>query len=303
MTRHPSARVTPITTLIAAAALLALTPTIVQAETSTSERPAQPTTTSSDVEPFIYVALGDSWTHGSHCGFCRTFAGRYADGLPDVAGRPVVFVDDTVNGGTTSSMLDDLSDDYFHFRGDVAAADIVMISTGINDIEQALVDAGNGQCGGPANTDCFDDVAQGWKTNFDQMLTEIEEIRGGQPTAIRLVTAHNIFVSDPTIARDFNLPADFATTTGVEITAMQRDAMCEAAERHDALCVDVALLLNGDGLDQPADENSPRITSSSRRRPPRHRTTRTPRIPERSPDRAAARPRRRRIGLKRRLKR
>ena len=30
------------------------------------------------------VALGDSWQEGAHFGYCRTFAGLYADGLESV---------------------------------------------------------------------------------------------------------------------------------------------------------------------------------------------------------------------------
>jgi hypothetical protein len=35
--------------------------------------------TSKPTEPLTLVALADSWAEGAHCGYCETFAGRYAD--------------------------------------------------------------------------------------------------------------------------------------------------------------------------------------------------------------------------------
>ena len=40
-----------------------------------------------------YAAFGDSWPEDAHCNGCRTFAGLWADDLPALAGRPIVFTD------------------------------------------------------------------------------------------------------------------------------------------------------------------------------------------------------------------
>jgi hypothetical protein len=70
--------------------------------------------TSGAPEPLTFVALGDSWPEGDHCGYCETFAGRYAEGLEALVGGPVDFLDFTGHaqpglevhgGGGTASLL------------------------------------------------------------------------------------------------------------------------------------------------------------------------------------------------------
>jgi hypothetical protein len=52
------------------------------------------------------------------------------------------------------------------------------------------------------------------------------------------------------------LPEGFATGNGALIFQQLYDAMCDAAMKHGAVCVDVRPLLNGPTMDQPVDENS-----------------------------------------------
>jgi hypothetical protein len=90
---------------------------------------------------------------------------------------------------------------------------------------------------------------------FDAILREIERLRAGKPTAIRLVDAANPFVSDPSMAPD--LPKDVAATKGALTFKLLNDALCHNAAKHHAVCVDVRPILNGPTLDKPVDENSP----------------------------------------------
>jgi hypothetical protein len=208
-----------------------------------------------------YVALGDSWPNGAHCGFCRTFAGLYADGLEETTGRGIEFIDlteatipGTQQGQTANSLLSDLRSSE-EVREAVSGADIVMVSTGLNELDQgALNEYLAGRCGGADEADCFREVGVGWHEAFDAILTEIEALRAGRATAIRLVSAENIFISDPELV-DL-LGEDFGPTTGALITKLLNDAMCDAATNHGAVCIDVRPILNGATLDQPMDENS-----------------------------------------------
>ena len=43
--------------------------------------------------PLRYVALGDSWPEGAHCGGCRTFVDLWADALGETTGREIVLTD------------------------------------------------------------------------------------------------------------------------------------------------------------------------------------------------------------------
>jgi hypothetical protein len=92
-----------------------------------------------------------------------------------------------------------------------------------------------------------------WRQNFNEILDEIERLRDGRPTVVRLVSAANFFVSDPSATK--GLPPD-AMTFGAKLFKALNDATCEAAHAHDAECVDVQRVLNGPTLDQPVDENS-----------------------------------------------
>ena len=82
-------------------------------------------------------------------------------------------------------------------RDAVMSADIIVISTGANGLEDAfgLFAAGN-NWGGADNFDCFRKVGEDWRTSFDGIQAEINTLRVGKPTAIQLVTNSNDALSD-----------------------------------------------------------------------------------------------------------
>jgi HAMP domain-containing protein len=216
--------------------------------------------TSGAPEPLTFVALGDSWPEGDHCGYCETFAGRYADGLEALVGGPVDFLDYTGHaqpglevhgGGGTASLLRALRENA-SFRDQVASGDVIMIATGPNDGDRAFGPYAEGQCG--EGFACVQRLEEFWRRNFGAILDEIGRVRGDRPTAIRLVSAANFFVSDPNATK--GLPPD-AMEFGAAFFEALNTAECDAARTHDAICVDVRPVLNGPTLDQPVDENSP----------------------------------------------
>lgn len=205
-------------------------------------------------EPALTVlAFGDSWPYGAHCNGCVPFPELYVEGLKEELGREVELVDLVTNGGTSASLLESLRGDE-SYRDPVTQADVVMISTGANDMEPAGQSWKAGTCGGADGLDCFRALGAEWQANFDQMLDEIDELRAGEPTAVRLVTNSNEFLSDPGLIDYFG--ADFALTGGATITALHHDALCAAAAEHDDVCVDLRPVLNGPTLDQPQDVNT-----------------------------------------------
>jgi hypothetical protein len=97
---------------------------------------------SAAADQLTVVALGDSWPEGAHCGFCKTFAGRYAESIEAAMGRPVELVErmgssqpffDEFDGGSESLLRALREDDAF--REAVAAGDVIMIATGPNEID------------------------------------------------------------------------------------------------------------------------------------------------------------------------
>lgn len=203
----------------------------------------------------VYVSLGDSWPEGAHCDGCRTFPQLHAEALEQLLGRPITFKDlagqaqpffDSLGGGSASLLEAIRADDAY--REEVATGDIIVIATGPNDGGEVFEAIQDGTCGGKDDTACVSELAQMWEREFAAILDEITTLREEQPTAIRLVNAADAFTdssSSREAARGF--AAYFEALT---------QALCNNAEAHDALCVDVRPVLNGPDFEQPVNDSS-----------------------------------------------
>lgn len=208
-----------------------------------------------------YVAFGDSWPAGEHCNGCRHFVELWADGLETLSGRPVQLTNYTGerersrgDGKDSTTLLQAVREDSTT-RAAIAAADVILIATGANEFGRAWGPIRGGTCGGADDADCIRALGERWRTNFDAILDEIAVLRAGRPTAIRLVNGANPFVSYPEMVE--GMPEGFATGNGALTVQLLTDAVCGAAESHDAVCVDVRPLLNGPSMLEPAKEESP----------------------------------------------
>jgi hypothetical protein len=202
------------------------------------------------------VALGDSWPEGAHCNGCRTFPLTHSETLSDALGEPVALHNlsgqaqpyfDDPGGGGSAGLLKALREDEA-FRDEVASGDVIVISTGPNDGGDIFETIQDGKCGGPDDTACVDKLGRTWHRDFDAILAEIQELRAGQPTAIRLVNAANAFndpSQSPATLRGFD--AYFEALT---------EAMCDNAEKYGVVCVDVRPVLNGPDFEQPVNDSS-----------------------------------------------
>lgn len=209
----------------------------------------EPTVTPSEPS-WTYVVFGDSYPYGAHCHGCRPFPLLYADGLTATTGHRIDFVNLTTNGGTSQDLLKSIQTSK-QTRDAVMSADIIIISTGANDLDPTTDLYATGKCGGADNLDCYRKVAEGWRLSFDGILTEINTLRNGKPTAIRLVTNSNFFLSDPELMQQFG-----GLTGSALITNLHHDVLCEVAVKHDAVCVDLRPVLNGPNFDKPQDEST-----------------------------------------------
>jgi hypothetical protein len=208
-----------------------------------------------------YVALGDSWPEGAHCGGCLTFVDLWADALTESTGREIVLTDLTGSqepglppgtGETSTSLLASLRFNA-QMREAIRSADIILISSGSNEIGLPDDPPAGGDCSGEALFDCIDALGRMWSVNHDAVLDEIELLREGKHTVIRFVNDANLFLADPGLAgagseEDIaNMDLVFQALTG---------AMCGAAAAHGAACVDVRPIINGPTMDEPGDENA-----------------------------------------------
>lgn len=214
---------------------------------SPTPTPAAPSAASID-----YLAFGDSWPHGAHCP-CTPFPVLIAEGLEAELGAPVGYVDETTNGGTSADLLADMQSNT-SVRDEIAEAELIVVSTGANDMEPAMQAYGRDECGGADELDCFRVIADAWRANFNGMLAAINELRAGKPIAVMLLTNANEFLADPNLLRAFG--PDFGLTGGAAITAMHHDALCEAAATHGATCIDLRPVLNGPDFTTPQNVNT-----------------------------------------------
>ncbi len=220
---------------------------------STSSVPVAITTTLTNVSSTFgsstlsYVAFGDSWPVGAHCDGCTPFPALWLDALHEQTGAEIEFTDftgdserSTTEGKASASLLNSLQTNE-ETRTAVADADVILISTGPNEIGDAADAVKAGTCGGGDGYDCIRALGETWSTNFDQILTENETLRDGNPTVVRLVNGANPFVLYP--EDNEGLPPDFATTGGTLIFDLLAAAMCDAAVAHEAICIDARPLI------------------------------------------------------------
>lgn len=218
-----------------------------------------PQPTATDAAGLTVVSLGDSWPEGAHCGGCLTFAGLYADGLSELTGESVDFVHLAGDDGTDSTVMLANVRANEPTREALAQADVVVIATGPNEMMTIEDPIRLGVCGGGDEADCIRELGGTWAGNFEAIVAELLEIRAGQPTAIRLVNAANPFISAPDMLEVFNQDPEFAITRGGLIFELLTQAVCDAADAHGAVCVDVRPIVNGPDMEQPGDENAPEV--------------------------------------------
>jgi hypothetical protein len=155
-------------------------------------------------------------------------------------------------------------------RGDVANADIIVISIGFNDTPwNRLDDPCNAAPKYPVvqwaklTPGCIDRVVADYKHTLDQILTQIDRLRGcgempGAPpcsqrghkdTLLRIVTVYNSTIGD-TVDPGWNSPQAIAPT--VRGNDLMVHAQYEVVRFHGGRCADIYHIMNGPKGNRPA---------------------------------------------------
>jgi lysophospholipase L1-like esterase len=197
------------------------------------------------------VVLGDSIATGSEGGTGTSYGAVYADLLEQETGQPVELTNLADRSETSDSLLASLQSP--GLQESIASADVVVITVGGNDgdpfatYEQGVCAAG----GDPAA--CIGAYAPDQEANLDEILTAVEGLRGGQPTAIRLTSPdYNPFIGVDRIADVPRFPKGFGLTFFRQVAVAENDNACRVAQAHDAGCADFLHVFNGPQGDQPA---------------------------------------------------
>lgn len=221
---------------------------------ATASTPASNPTTSSPASPGTQlVVLGDSMASPTACGGCRTFPEQVAAAMARASGSEVEVVDlawalGNPKPAQVADILDYVRTDELA-RDALAGAEAVVVFVAQNDL---AYNRGDDPCGvAPAyprvrwdelTHACMDAVLREYEQDLDALLDEVDELRDGRPTVLRIVTAFNSVIGD-LVDPTWNSPAAVEPST-YNVSRMVQ-VQCRLAVRHGGRCADVFHVLNG----------------------------------------------------------
>ncbi|MGI3780422.1 MAG: SGNH/GDSL hydrolase family protein [Janthinobacterium lividum] len=211
-------------------------PTVTPAPTS-----PPPTPTSPPPRPVRVVGLGDSVTSGEHCA-CDDYVTGFGHLLQARDGVRVHVTNDGESGSTSDGLARDLrtEDD---LRADVGRADVVVVTTGANDLAPALAAWRSGGC--PRS--CSDPEIATMRVDLGRVLDTVDRLDGARGRVL-VTTYWNVF-TDGDVARKAERPGYLAWSDSV--TRRANVAITQVAAAHGATLVDLYAPFKGDGGDDP----------------------------------------------------
>jgi len=130
------------------------------------------------------VALGDSVPRGTNCD-CRPYPPLSADKLTASSGQTVTATNDSVAGATTSYVLDQLTSDS-DVREHVAAADVVEVEIGANDIAHTT------KCG--SEVACYTPKVPAIEQNLAEIVHHVHELAPGRHVLVVLLDYWSVWL-------------------------------------------------------------------------------------------------------------
>lgn len=205
-----------------------------------SSRPASvgvissvPSPSEADAVGWTYVALGDSIVG-------EGYPQLLANLIQDQAGKSVT-VTSLADGGETSATLLASLRAVGPVRDAVAGADIVTITVGGNDVDPFGTFPADMCAPGGVESTCLARYNPDFEVNLDAILTEIENIRAGQPTLIRPTTPDY----NPFIGWDAAPTPEFGLSFYRQVADAEAQAVCSLAMTHGLVCADFYHEFNG----------------------------------------------------------
>lgn len=187
------------------------------------------------------TALGDSVTAGTACD-CVPFVDVYAKLTERATGTRVTSRNLGVPGQTAPELVASLASDA-DVANAVAKSDIVLVTTGANDLSGDLDKWTAGGC--PIS--CFQQQMPGIQADVAAIVARIRALRAGRPTEILVTNYWNVF-------RDGDVAAGLGADYGVishDATRLANAAICGGARSAGASCVDLYAPFKGDGSTNP----------------------------------------------------
>lgn len=189
---------------------------------------------------WVVTGLGDSVTAGSACD-CDDFVQQYARLTSRATGRPVTAANLGVPGQTSAGLADLVRRP--EVARQLAGSDIVLVTTGANDLGGALGDWQDGSC----TQACFDAAMPSIAANVADVVGEIRRLRAGRATEVLVTDYWNVFVDGQVGAA---LGPRYRTLSD-RVTRQANSAICAGAQRGGGTCVDLYAPFKGDGSQDP----------------------------------------------------
>jgi lysophospholipase L1-like esterase len=199
------------------------------------------------------LSLGDSIPFGGDdCGQCRTYSDLFGTWVQKTTGNRVVVDNLSQHDNLTAArMANELPQDHEQTQA-VKSADIVLLDIGFNDTPwNSVDDACDGDHGffdgnpkaswtallGP----CLQTEVRRYHANLDKILTKVDSLRAGRPTAVTLTTQYSDFGGPP----GHICCPPIATKVAAEVKVAFNRVECEVAVAHHATCADLLHPFNG----------------------------------------------------------
>jgi lysophospholipase L1-like esterase len=207
-------------------------------------------------EPWSLVALGDSVAVAlGECDGCTSFVDLWAKGLSEAAKRRVQVSNHAVPGAEAAEVLDQVKGDGAT-RTALKGADLVVVALGINDTpwnrrddpcdaapEYPTIDWGR------ISRRCTSRVTGEFEATLDAILDELDTIRAGKPTVLRVTTVYNAVIGNH-VDPSWDSPAAIAPSKAAN--EQFATTQCRLARHHGGACVDVHRTFNGADGSRPA---------------------------------------------------
>ena len=209
-------------------------------------------------EAWSLVALGDSVPVAvPECDGCTSFVDLWAESLTQETGRQVDVANHAVPDSEATDVLEQLKKDD-PTRTAVKEADLIAIDTGINDSPWNRLDdpcdaaADYPVIQWPKITDgCIDRVAREYEQALDAILIEVNELRAGKPTALRLANVYNAVIGNHV---DPSWDSPDAVAPSISANDLFAQIQCDLVEQHRGECIDVYGAFNGSDGSKPAKQ-------------------------------------------------
>jgi hypothetical protein len=199
------------------------------------------------------VILGDSTAGSDTCPGCKIYPEQLASAMREALGVGVEV--DNLAWAVSNPKPAEVADLLRFVRRDsaardsVAGADAVVVTVGHNDLAYNRLDD-------PCHVapkyprvkwssithSCIDRATDQYRHDLDALLGEIDGLRTGQPTMLRVTTVYNSVIDD-------QVDPTWDSPTAIEPStyAVERmvTAQCQVARQHHASCADTYHALNG----------------------------------------------------------